>query len=160
MFDLSETVNRKFVDSVELSDWEIETDSGWQPITHIHKTVPYQEWILKTETNKQLVCADTHIIFDEKYNQIFTKDCVKNKTKIITKDGPELVTEIVETSSYSNMFDVTVDSEDHRFWSGDILSHNSTILDALTFVLYRSLFSPHKSGSIQNPSPKISGIGS
>ena len=38
MFDLSKTVNRKFVDSVELSDWEIETDSGWQPTTHIHKT--------------------------------------------------------------------------------------------------------------------------
>lgn len=151
MFDLSETVNRKFVDSVELSDWEIETDSGWQPTTHIHKTAPYQEWILKTETNKQLVCADTHIIFDEKYNQIFTKDCVKNKTKIITKDGPELVTEIVETSSYSNMFDVTVDSEDHRFWSGDILSHNSTILDALTFVLFGKPFrSINKPGLINS----------
>ena len=48
MFDLSKTVNRKFVDSVELSDWEIETDSGWQPITHIHKTVPYQEKAIVT----------------------------------------------------------------------------------------------------------------
>ena len=119
-----ETIERKFIDSIDLSDWEIETDSGWKDITSIHKTIEYQEWILETESGKSLIAADTHILFDECYRQIFVKDCIPHVTKIITKSGAELVTRVECTSSHSNMFDVTVDSDDHRFYSNDILSHN------------------------------------
>ncbi len=141
MLELSDSVNRKFIDSIELDDcWEIETDSGWSPISHVHKTIQYQEFILKTETGKELNCADDHIIFDDNMSQIFVKDCIPGLTKIYTRDGIEVVSDIISTDIYSNMYDVTVADENHRFWSGDILSHNSTILDAITFVLYGKPF--------------------
>lgn len=141
MLELSDSVNRKFVDSIELDDcWEIETDSGWSPITHVHKTIQYQEFILKTESGKELICADDHIIFDDNMSQIFVKDCIPGLTKIYTRDGIEVVSDIISTDTYSNMYDVTVTDKNHRFWSGDILSHNSTILDAITYVLYGKPF--------------------
>jgi DNA repair exonuclease SbcCD ATPase subunit len=141
MCELSETVERKFIDSIELDDcWEIETDTGWSPISHIHKTIEYQEYLLTTESGKQLICADTHIIFDENMSQIFTKDCIPGKTKIVTRDGIELVASLIKTENCSNMYDLSVSDDNHRFWSGEILSHNSTILDALTYVLYGKPF--------------------
>lgn len=146
MFELSDTVERKFVESFDISDWEIETDTGWHDVTSIHKTVEYQEWKITTESGKQLVCADTHIIFTESMDQIFVKDCIPLTTRILTKDGPELVTSVISTTNHSHMYDITVDSPDHRFYSNDILSHNTTAITVL--VLWYIIFHEHKKVAI------------
>ena len=83
--NLSLNVDRKFIDSINIENLEIETDSGWEPITAIHKTIPYKKWFLRTGKNKELYCADTHILFDEFYNEIFAKSLVPNVSKIITR---------------------------------------------------------------------------
>lgn len=133
---------RKFIDSIDLSDWEIETDTGWEDISVIHKTIEYRKYIIKTESGKTLECADTHIIFDNDYNEIYVKDCIPYKTFILTIDGVELVTELIITPVYENMFDITVESENHRFYSNGILSHNTTALSALMlwYILFNENF--------------------
>ena len=97
MHKLSDSIERKFVASVALSDWEIDTDSGWQPVTHIHKTIPYERWIVRTSSGKYLECADTHILFDDSMVEIFALDLVASRSKIMTVDGPELVVDCVQT---------------------------------------------------------------
>ena len=72
--NLSEKTNRKFINTVDLSDWEIETDTGWEPITYIHKTIPYQKWSIVTENGLILECADDHIIFLEDFSEIYIKN--------------------------------------------------------------------------------------
>jgi hypothetical protein len=143
MHNLSDTVERKFIESIDLDEWEIETDSGWQDISAIHKTVEYQKYTVITESGKSLICADTHILFTQNYEEIFARDCVPNKTHIITKDGHELVTELIISDEYENMFDITVESEYHRYWTNDILSHNSITVAAmiLWYVLFNDNFS-------------------
>ena len=37
---------RKFIDTIETDEWQIETDSGWSDIKQIGKTIEYDEWIL------------------------------------------------------------------------------------------------------------------
>lgn len=138
MCKISETVERKFIDSIDLSDFEIETDSGWRDLTSIHKTVEYEEWYIETNSGLNLIAADTHIVFDENYNEIFIKDLIPTKSYIITKNGSELVVKVEKLTTSSNMYDVTVDSDDHRFWSNDILSHNS--VTTLAFILWSVLF--------------------
>jgi hypothetical protein len=138
MFELSEIVERKFVDSILLDDeWEIESDEGWVPITHIHKTVEYDEWVIEAD-NEELICADTHILFDENLNQIFAKDLIPGQSYVMLKSGPALVSKVVKTEAKSNMFDVTVDSENHRFYSGNFLSHNTTT--TVGYMLWCVLF--------------------
>ena len=141
MLDLSTTVDRKFVESFDVDDYEIETDSGWVSISHIHKTIEYDEWEIITESSKSLICADTHILFDAHYNQIFCKDCTET-SYIQTKDGVEKVISVKQLSTSSNMFDITVESEDHRYYTNDILSHNTTAITV--FVLWRILFNPYE----------------
>ena len=82
--DLSETIDRKFVESFNIEDYNILTDDGFKPCKAIHKTIKYDIWNLITK-NYELQCADNHIVFDENYNQIFVKDL---------KPGDKIQTEI------------------------------------------------------------------
>ena len=146
MHKLSETVERKFIDSIALDDeWEIETDTGWQPVSHIHKTVEYEEWLLVLENGYELTCADDHIIFDENLNEIFVKNLTIN-SHVMTDEGPIKVISIQNLNVSSNMYDVTVDSEDHRFYTNGILSHNTTT--AVAVLLHYVLFNEHKTAAI------------
>lgn len=114
---------RKFIDTIEIDEWEVETDTGWSDIKAIGKTIEYEEWFLKTE-NLELICADTHIVFDEFFNDIFVKD-LKVGNKIITKNGIETILECYNSNKKSNMFDLQLEDINHRFYTGNILSHNS-----------------------------------
>lgn len=136
MHTISNTVTRKFINSIDLSNLEIETDSGWQPINAIHKTIPYDVWYIKTINGLMLECADDHIVFDENFNEIFVKNIKKNITKILTKNGPELVVSVEKKNRQENMYDVTVNHLTHRFYTNDILSHNTTAINALSYALY------------------------
>ena len=137
---LSDTVERKFIDSIPLTDIDIWTDTGWQPASVIHKTVEYVEWILKTE-NHELTCADTHIVFLENGSEVYVKDLVPGD-KIKTESGSEEVISIIETDRSSHMYDITVDSDDHRFYTNGILSHNTTTVAALLlwYILFNENF--------------------
>jgi hypothetical protein len=139
MLKLSDTIERKFVDSIDLDDeWEIESDSGWVDITQIHKTIEYQEWYIETADGSSLVCADTHIVFDENLNEVFVKDLVDDQSFIMSKTGPQLITKVIQTENYSNMFDLTVNSDNHRLYTGNVLSHNTTT--SIAYLLWTVLF--------------------
>lgn len=136
MNKLSDDTERKFIETFDLDEWEVESDSGWVSISSISKTVEYQIWEIETESGKILKCADTHIIFTENHEEIYAKDCIPNKTKIYTKDGLEIVTSVVQYNEYENMYDMEVDHQDHRFYTNDILSHNSiTTIAYLIWVI-------------------------
>lgn len=146
---LSEITNRKFIDSIDIDEWEIESDSGFKPVLSIHKTIEYDVWEIKTETELFLRCADTHILFDENFNEIYTKDCIPLETRIITQNGPELVISVEKTNDIENMFDISVNSDDHRYYTNGILSHNTTTISL--YYLWCALFNPgDKIGVVAN----------
>lgn len=136
MHKLSDNVNRKFVDVIETDEWEVLSEEGFVPITSINKTIEYKEWIVTTETGKQLVCADTHIFIDKNHNEVFAQDSLG--VELITVDGIEQVVSVEETTNYSNMFDLSVNSENHTYYTNDILSHNTIIITA--YLLWEAIF--------------------
>lgn len=143
MNKLSDIIERKFIDIIEFEPgWEIETDSGFKPITHINKTIKYEKWILTTEDHI-LECADTHIVFDENYNEVFVKD-LRRGDKILTKYSSEKVISIENTHNMVNMYDITVNDCNHRYYTNDILSHNTT--SYVCFIVWLSVF--HKDTAI------------
>lgn len=135
---------KKFVDKINIDDWEIDTDHGFVSIKTIGKTIPYNVYNVKTETGKQLRCADTHILFDTEFDEIFVKDLnIGSRPDYIqTIDGPELVESVMPVLSIDNspikenMYDIEVDNENHRYFTNNFLSHNSIFLcnDAVNFV--------------------------
>ena len=143
MNNLSENTYRKYVESFSVSDWEIETDTGWHDLTAVHKTIEYQKYYIETESGHHLYAADTHILFDKNLDEIYLKDCIENETYIQTKFGAQKVTKVIPLDEYEHMFDVTVDSDDHRFYTNGIVSHNSTC--TVSYILWCVLF-----GATQN----------
>jgi len=135
----------KIIETKNLEDYEIWTDSGWQDITHIHKTVSYDVWELKTESFS-LECADEHIVIRDNGEQVFVCDLVVGD-KIKTENGVEEVISVYKTDKpQEHMYDVTVDSEDHTFYSSGILSHNTTM--SSIFLVYYMLFNKDKTVAV------------
>ena len=121
---------KKFVDSVDINDYEVLTDTGWNDIVKIHKTVPYCLWKIKTK-DFYLECADTHIVFDDFFNEVYVKD-LKEGSVIQTKSGLQTVINIEKTDIIENMFDLElgVDSN-RRYYTNGILSHNTLLMTSL-----------------------------
>lgn len=139
MHQLSDTVDRKFADIIDVEDYEIETDSGWVPITHLCKTIEYDVWEVRTLDGALLECADDHILFDGNYEQIFAKN-LKPGDGVITRKGAAVIKSVTKTDKIEQMFDIRVDHPNHRFWSGEFLSHNTTIINAICYALYNKPF--------------------
>lgn len=136
---LSDNVTHKFTEVIEVDGWEIETDSGWQPLENTKQTVQYREWVLLLKSGITLTCADNHIVFRSDYTEVFVKD-LSVGDQIVTKNGIDEVVLVAETEHSSNMYDVTVDSEDHTYYTNDILSHNTTV--AAGYLLWYTMFNP------------------
>ena len=109
----SEQINRKFINSWNIDDFEIETDTGWAEIVSLNETIPYQKYYIETDSGLSLICADDHILFDENMNEIFVKD---NPKYVQTVNGIEKVKEIKYYDEYENMYDFELsDSSNHRY---------------------------------------------
>lgn len=117
---------KKFIESYEVSGLEVETDSGWKDAIAVHLTKLFAAWKVKT-TKHEMICADKHLVFKDFAGLKETPVKKLKKGDVIMTDlGLEEV-EYVEKLPFSeHMYDLSVDSEDHRYFTNGILSHNST----------------------------------
>ena len=138
--------SEKFVETFDISDWEVETDTGWEHISHTHKTMEFEEYEIITDSGKVLISADQHILFDHMGKQIYVKDCQSEVSFISTKDGLEKVISVRKKNQSSQMYDLTVESKNHSYYTNDILSHNSTVCGA--YLLHYVMFNESKTVGI------------
>lgn len=133
---LSDTINRKFTEIINVTDYEVETDTGFVDIVSINKTIPYLKYIIKTSNGKKLECADDHILFTEGLEEKFAKNFVIGE-KIYTIDGIEVVTDVINTNEYEEMYDLVLsDNSNHRYYTNGILSHNTLIAKKLAEEIF------------------------
>lgn len=132
----SETVNRKFIWSKNVDDYEVLTDSGFVDIKSINETIPYVKYELKTESGKFLNCADKHILFRDNFEEAFADELLVGDY-ILTENGKEKVIEINCLNVSENMFDLELsDDSNHRYYTNGILSHNTLIAKKLAKELF------------------------
>lgn len=143
MFELSDTVKRKFTEIFEIEDLQIETEDGWVDITHLNVTVPYDVYELTT-TSCRIECADDHIVFDENHNQIFVKN-LRPGDNIIGQHGLEEVISVRKTDICEPMIDLTV-TGNHTFYAEGLLHHNTTVSAA--YLVWFLIFNDNKSAAI------------
>ncbi len=133
-------INKKILNSINVLDLKVKTDTGYEQISHLHLTQPYRHYLLKTK-DYNLSCADNHIVFDKNYNEVFVKD-LKIGDLIQTEGGLQEVKYLKLDGFKSSMFDATVNHENHRFYTNGILSHNT--ISAAIFMLHKILFDNDK----------------
>lgn len=133
-------ISKKIMYSINLMNVKVKTDTGYHLTTDIHITQPYKHYKIKTK-EFELLCADNHILFDNNFKEIFTKD-LKIGDLIQTESGLQEVLSLTLEKFKSSMFDLTVDHPNHRFYTNGILSHNT--ISASIFMLHTILFSNDK----------------
>ena len=126
--------SKKILNSQILDNYEVLTDTGFKPITHIHKTQPYQIWKIVTENGFTLEGADNHIIFSSDLKEVCIKD-THIGLEVMTIEGPSKISSITTSNISISMYDLTVNSEDHRYYTNGILSHN-TVITSIYLVWY------------------------
>jgi hypothetical protein len=125
----------KFIEAYDVKDLQVLTPNGWVDIEGIGKTILYDEWQIKTSGGKDLICADTHLLYRCDNMNFYDKKCdlteiyCKNLEIgdfIMTKDGPEMIIEFGKTGKKSHMYDLQLsDGSNKQYYTNDILSHNS-----------------------------------
>lgn len=125
----------KFIEAYEVNDLEVSTPNGWVKIEGIGKTIEYEEWYIITSGDKDLICADTHILYmcedldfeNKKCNliEIYCKDLSLGDF-IMTEDGPEEILHFTKTGKKSNMYDLQLsEGSNKQYYTNGLLSHNS-----------------------------------
>lgn len=137
---LHDTIERKFVEQFDVTEWEVLTDTGWEDISSTNKTIPYEVYELKTDSGT-LKGADNHIVFTDDFQEVFIKD-LKAGDKIISKDGITNVISSYNTDVNEHMYDLTVNSINHRYYTNGILSHNTQC--SACFLLWYAMFVPNQ----------------
>lgn len=138
--NLSDTITRKFVESIDVSDWEVETEDGFVDIISSNKTIEYEVHEIILDNGLRLKCADTHILIDSDYNEIFAKNSLG--CHILTKLGNSKVIRVDNLGYSENMYDLSIDSDKHTFYTNDILSHNTTTVAA--YLVWYCVFNNSK----------------
>lgn len=133
-------MNKKFLDSRTIDDWEVLTPTGWVDIKTIHQTVPMKQYTIKTESY-QLTCADQHILFDDTHQEIFAEG-LSIGDKILTIKGLQQVTDITIDKEEISMYDLQVNSFDQQYYTSGILSHNTAT--AALYLLWYAMFNESK----------------
>lgn len=126
----------KFIKEYRVTDWEIETDTGWHDVTNVLKTIEYKRYILELD-GYRLKCADDHIVFGVHGTPIYVKNLSPGDL-VLTDKGPRKVLVVHETDVYENMYDVSVNSAHHRYYTNGILSHNTTC--AAIYLVWYAMF--------------------
>jgi hypothetical protein len=132
--------SKKILESFDLN-LPLKTDKGYSNGTYIHLTQPYTHYKLNLENGLELTGADNHIIFKSNFSEVFIKDLKKGDI-IKTDKGDSVVKSLKKLNRKSSMFDITIDSEDHRYYTNGILSHN-TVSSAI-YILHYMLFNNNK----------------
>ena len=141
---LSDTIERKFIEAVDCSEYEILTDTGFEQCGNLLKTIEYDEYEIVTKLGNTITVADTHIFFDTNYNEIFAEDCLG--VKLSTSYGEDEVISVKRNGKSSHMFDIEVHSDNHRYYTNDILSHNS--ITSVAWLLHYVIFNDEKKVAI------------
>ena len=89
----------------------------------VHLTKPFEIYEIRT-AKYYLKCADNHLI-QTNHGWKYCKDINRND-KIMTIDGFRDYYETIKYKHKVNMFDVSIDSINHSYYSNDILSHNTS----------------------------------
>lgn len=136
MSKLSHQVEKKFIEQFDVSEWQVETEDGWKDIISTNKTIEYQVYEVLLDNGLSMKCADNHILIQEDYQEVFAVDSLGKKIR--TCLGVSEVVSVKDLGFSENMYDLSINSENHTYYTNGILSHNTTI--AALYILWRAIF--------------------
>ena len=131
----------KFIEQGCLENIMVQTDVGYSSVKRSMMTVKYRVWELST-ASYTLHAADEHIVILANGDECKIID-LKEGDVIQTLKGPETVLSVQELDTPPvHMYDLELDDDRHLYYTGGILSHNSTV--SAIYLLWFACFKKDK----------------
>ena len=111
--------------------FKILSSSGFVPLKSIQKTEPTESIKLKLENGIELICSRNHQLLNSRNEWIVAQDTLDKE--VLTKDGALKVVSISDVGK-RELYDFTVDSEQHEYLANGIASHNCVCIDEAAYV--------------------------
>lgn len=106
----------------EGGEFQIETPDGWQDIGFLVKKDNKECYNLILDNGVNLECSSSHQILTEN-GWVESENIDVNNNKVLTKNGFKGV-KALESIGIHNTYDLNVISDEHSYYSNDIVSHN------------------------------------
>ena len=122
--DVKEITISDFFNMCENEDgkYQIDTPDGWQDINFLVKKKNKESYNLITEKGRELGCSREHrVLTKEGWKK--SQDIDVQSDFLLTRDGEEGIV-AKEFIGVKDTFDLGINSEQHRYYSNDIISHN------------------------------------
>lgn len=138
-YDLSEIeiIDSQFPDS----EWKAKTINGYVPIMGAHMKKRSTIYRIETKDGHHIECADNHLLYDTRGKTIFAKD-VRIGLFLLTSSGMGEVSKVKKLFQKTNIFDFTIGTGDHSYFTNDFVSHNSVVSGI--FIVWYLLCNSHK----------------
>jgi hypothetical protein len=107
----------------DITDWEVESDIGWVPISNCMVTKKFRKFLIIFESGIEIECADQHAFIKENGSEVWAKNLIIGD-KINAKFGIDTVFDVFDTEIDENFFDISLEHH-YLYYTNDILSHNS-----------------------------------
>lgn len=123
-----------------IGDLEVFTRHGYRTIEYADIT-SYDSHVITLETQSQKIISVSpdHLLFSNN-SWTKTRDLSLGDT-ILTQDGEEKIVRLELEGDTEDLYDLQVEGV-KEYYANGIVSHNSTILDSLCFVLYGKAYRP------------------
>lgn len=115
---------KKFTEVLDISDYEVLTDTGWEDISKSNKTIQYNVYKIILSNGLFLKCADNHILIEENGTEVYAINSLHKNINTIY--GVATVIDVINLNYKEEMYDLSVNSEKHLYYTNGILSHNTT----------------------------------
>jgi len=127
---------KKITKTTKISDYEVLTDDGYVEIEALHETIPYRVYHLILENDKELKCADNHIVFNSNMEEVFVKDLNIGESIMISGEDGYLTTskvlDVIDLGYEEVMYDLELkEGSNRRYFTNGILSHNTMLAKLL-----------------------------
>lgn len=124
-------------------EWEIETDEGWKDFKGIAQYSKKEILEIILENNESINVSNKHGFIDSNDDIIFANESLGCQIK--TTDGLQKVIEVNWTGRKEVVYDF-IDVEDtHKYYTNNILSHNTHLVDDFWKSVYPIVSSSKKS---------------
>jgi|AntRauMFilla1563_2_1112583.scaffolds.fasta_scaffold01409_11 hypothetical protein len=123
--------SKKITKTTKISEYEVETPSGWVDIEALHETIEYQVYELTLLNGYSFKCADNHIVINGKGEEVFVKN-LNEGDEVKTDDGVSNVISVINLGYKETMYDLELDDDSDRvYYTNGILSHNTYLTKLL-----------------------------
>ena len=127
----------------------VETRFGFKKILACEITARNSEVIkIKTLCNKTIKVSPDHLLLSNNLKWTKTKDLNKGDF-LFTKDGPTYIKDTKLLKGKQDLYDIQVE-EVSEYYANEIVSHNSLLLETISFVLFNKPFRDINKGQLLN----------